>query len=178
MVDESFIKEYEIACNTFGDIYFHLPLLRTIASECNHVTEFGVRDGISTRALLSVEVVLRSYDLYIDEVLNERFELAKSQGRDVEYIKGNTLNVEIQETDFLFIDSKHTYDQLIAELNIHSHKVRKYIAFHDTFTFGLYGEDDRIGLLPAIIEFMTKNHNWKFVYSTIENNGFIVIEKI
>jgi hypothetical protein len=40
----------------------------------------------------------------------------------------------------LFIDTWHQYEQLDQELNKHSNKVRKYIAFHDTHTYAINGE--------------------------------------
>jgi len=92
----------------------------------------------------------------------------------------------------LFIDTWHQYDQLKNELNKHANKVNKYIALHDTYTFGIRGEnfsgsggiilteniENPIGLLPALIEFMIENPEWKFKYHTIDNNGLIVIERI
>ena len=54
------------------------------------------------------------------------------------------------------------YDQLLAELTIHAPKVKKYIAFHDTQTYGTRSEEfmGRIGsngLLPAIIHYLIEN---------------------
>jgi hypothetical protein len=65
-------------------------------------------------------------------------------------------------------------------LNRHANKVRKYIAFHDTYTFGLRGEDgkDKKGLLSAIIEFLIENKNWRFKIYKTNNNGFTVLERV
>jgi hypothetical protein len=51
-----------------SDIHAHLLRLAQLARECNHVTEFGVRSGMSTFAFLhglsnKSRPVLRSYDL-------------------------------------------------------------------------------------------------------------------
>jgi hypothetical protein len=48
---------------------------------------------------------------------------------------GNTLEVDIDETDMLFIDTLHNGDQLEKELERSASKVKKFIAFHDTTTF-------------------------------------------
>jgi hypothetical protein len=79
----------------------------------------------------------------------------------------------------LFIDTLHTYNQLKQELTLHGNKAQKYIAFHDTYTFGLRGEDnvDKKGLMTAIIEFMTENPHWKFKIHKTNNNGFTVLER-
>ena len=96
------------------------------------------------------------------------------------YIKANVLDIEISETDLLFIDTLHTYSQLAKELALHSSKVKKYIVLHDTYTFGLSGEDprDKKGLLTAVIEFLINSPNWKFKMFKTNNNGLTVLERI
>jgi hypothetical protein len=174
-------EEYIKAANISSDINEHVHILYDLAKECSHVTEMGVRTGVSTRALLYSGVdTLISYDLFLDDSVNALFEYAKSIGRNVSYIKSDVLKIDIEETDLLFIDTIHTYDQLKKELNLHGNKSRKYIAFHDTFTFGLSGEidNDRKGLLSAIIEFIIENPHWKFKIYKTNNNGFTVLERV
>lgn len=189
VTDNYFELEYKKACETFSDISENLPILFELAKECNHVTEMGVRTGVSTRAFLNSDVTLRSYDLYIDDEVNSLFNKAIEFGKDVSYTKADVLNIEIEETDLLFIDTWHCYDQLKQELKLHPHKVRKYIAFHDTHTFGVKGEnysittdngykEDPLGLLPAIIEFLIENPEWKFKVHKTNNNGLTVIQRV
>lgn len=189
-LDRTFFElEYQKVCNTFSNISENLPILFELAKECNHVTEMGVRAGASTRAFLNTDVILRSYDLYIDDEVNNLFNKAKQFGKDVNYIKANVLDIKIEETDLLFIDTWHCYNQLKEELKLHSPKVRKYIAFHDTHTYGTNGEsysvtiengynENPIGLLPAIIEFLIEHPEWKFKIHKTNNNGLTVIERI
>jgi hypothetical protein len=165
-------REYSYACSTLTDINVHLPILRKYAGECNHVTEMGVRTGQSTRALLVEPITLRSYDLELDATVTDLFEKAKSIGKDVSYAIGDTRQIEIENTDMLFIDTLHEYNQLKIELNLHHHKVKKYIAFHDT------GEPFVKELMPAIVEFMIEHPEWKFSYHNKDNSGFTVIERI
>jgi hypothetical protein len=165
-------KEYDKSCSTVGDIYLHLPVLRTYVKKCSHVTEMGVRTGESTRAILTEPVTLRSYDIVLDGGVSKLFDIAQLAKKDVKYIEGNTLHIEIEETDLLFIDTEHTYTQLSKELELHHSKVRKYIAFHDT------DKPHGIELLPAIIEFVIKHPEWKFCYHDMACHGFTVIEKI
>ncbi len=193
IVDKNFFEtEYQNACNNPSDINQNLPVLYEIAKECSHITEFGVRTGSSTRAFLNTNASLRSYDLSIDPYLNLIFKKALEFGKDVSYIEADVLNIEIEETDLLFIDTWHQYEQLKQELKIHGTKSKKYIAFHDTQTYGVTGEncsnassgeivtgymENPMGLLPAIIEFMIENPEWQFKIHKTNNNGLTVLEK-
>lgn len=180
-----FLKEYEDACNTPSDINQHLPILCEAAQECDHVTEMGVRNGASTRAFLYASPKkFVAYDLFIDPEVDKLFEYCKSIGKDYSYNEANVLKIEIEETDFLFIDTYHCYEQLVQELKLHSSKVKKYIGFHDTFTYGRIGENlsqqsfsGTKGIMYAIEEFLDQNNNWKIVHDVDYNNGLIIIEK-
>lgn len=177
--------EYETACNTNSDINQHLPILYEAAKECEHITEMGVRSGASTRAFLYAEPKKYiAYDLNIDDEVNKLFEYCISIGKNYQYIQENVLNIEIEETDMLFIDTYHCYEQLSQELKLHSDKVKKYIAFHDTYTYARVGENldymkfsGTKGILYAIEEFLEDNKNWKIVHDVDYNNGLIIIER-
>jgi len=175
-----FEQEYKKARTQTSDINENVHILYDLAKECKHVTEMGVRTGISTRALLNTDVQLISYDVVLDNAVSKLFDVAKKAGKKVDYIKSDVLKIEIEETDMLFIDTLHIYPQLKQELNLHAKKVRKYLAFHDTYTFGLRGEvgQDNKGLLSAIIEFMIDNPEWKFKIHKTNNNGFTVLERV
>lgn len=187
-----FEEEYEKVCKIKeGVISEHLPKLRELASQCSSITEFGVGPGHSTRAFLTTSAKLRSYDLNYFFDVGELFKIAKEKyNKDVFYWVGDVLQKEIENTDLLFIDSLHTYNQLKAELTMHANNVNKYIIFHDVFTFGLVNEQfsykgnteevndlPNIGLLPAILEFLQKNPEWKINYFSINSNGLLVIER-
>jgi len=172
---EFIFREYQIAYNTPTDINQHLPLLQMYANKGNHITEFGVRNGQSTRAWLDSNVTVRSYDLYEDPVVRHLFNVASSF-KDAQYIIGNSLEVDIEPTDMLFIDTDHRYSQLKAELERHHEKVSTYIAFHDTLTYGCQCQDGK-GLLAAILEFMADHQEWGVEYHTTDNNGLTIIRK-
>ena len=55
-------------------------------------------------------------------------------GVEWEFRLEDTSKVEIEETDFLFVDTEHSYEQVKAELK-NKDKVRKFIGFHDTVSF-------------------------------------------
>jgi len=176
-------KEYRVARDTVSDINEHLEILKALADEVGHVTEMGTRTGSSTRAFLISDVKLRAYDLFLDERVSELFAIAQQMGKDVQYHKADVLQIEIEETDLLFIDTWHAYDQLIEELRLHAPKVKKYIAFHDTQTYGTKSEmfmnkSGSNGLLPAIIHYMIESGDqWKFKIHRTNNNGLTVIER-
>ena len=170
-------KLYNENCLTHSDINYHLPKLREIGEKVNHITEFGVRSGVSSVALLSSQPhTLISYDINPFERFEELYSLKGDT--NYQFIQKSVLEVEIQETDFLFIDTLHTYDQLKQELELHSNRVRKFIAFHDTHLFGMNGElPNTQGLNKAIIEFLNNNTEWSIIYNTSENNGLLILEK-
>jgi hypothetical protein len=181
LTKENYLEsEYEDFCNTPSNINEHLPVLNFYAKLCDTVTEFGVSDGCSTRAFLKENVQLRSYDIVYNKTVDDLFKIAQVQGKDMKYTIADVTKIEIEETDLLFIDSWHSYNQLKLELNLHAHKAKKYMIFHDTHAFGVQGEGGPgdIGLLPAIIEFIISNPQWKFKEHRINNNGLTVLEKV
>lgn len=175
-----FEREYEWATNTPSDINENLHLLYELAHECETVVEMGVRTGVSTRAFLNTDVSLISFDIELNSGVQKLFDLAKKQGKNVQYIKQDVLDIEIDECDLLFIDTLHTYQQLKKELKLHGNKSKKYIAFHDTHTFGLKDEvgNGKKGLMTAIIEFMAANTHWVFHIHKTNNNGLTVLKRL
>lgn len=169
---ENFIElEYERAVLSPSDINEHLPILRLFADKCYSVTELGVRTGVSTRAFLSSRAnKLRSYDIVMNNTVSELFLRVKQLGKDVEYIRASSLEVELEEMDMLFIDTDHTYKQLAMELELHGNKAQRYIAFHDTVTFGQQ-------LCPAILEFLSRNSHWKVLVQRNNNHGLTILER-
>lgn len=178
--DNIFELEYQNAKNTPSDINENLYELYELSKECESVIEMGVRTGVSTRAFLNTNVKLTSFDIILDPKVQSLFDIARKMGKDVQYIQKNVLNLEIENTDLLFIDTFHVYSQLKQELNLHGNKANKYIVFHDTNTFGLRGEDkkDNKGLLSAIIEFIIENPHWRFHKYKTNNNGLTVLKRV
>ncbi len=158
----------------------HMPTLRRYAASVDHVTEFGVRTGVSTVAFLCgrpKRVV--SYD--IDDSLFPRdayVGLAAKAGVEFVFHKASSLAVQIEPTDLLFLDSLHTYDQLRQELALHAHKARRYLVFHDTESFAERGEDGSApGLRQAIAEFMADRPEWRLKEHFETYSGLSVYER-
>jgi cephalosporin hydroxylase len=169
-------SHYEAAVRTTSDINEHLPTLLQLANECNHVTEFGVRWGASTCAFMMSAARLVSYDIVQHPAALRLFEVAFEEGRQAEFIQADTLKLgAIDETDLLFIDTLHTYDQLWQELFTFHNSVRKYIVLHDTVTFGERGEDGGAGLMQAVRGFLTMFPRWEIKQHYQNNNGLMVL---
>jgi len=164
------------AADTPSDINEHCAKLRNLAADCKHVTEFGMRPAVSTVALLAGQPQrLVTYSDTPDPILSR---LQDQSGRTQFSAKaGNSLNVEIDETDLLFVDTIHTDGHLSAELARHADQVRRWIVLHDTETYGEKGEDGGPGLLPALRRFMCANPQWSVVYHRQENHGLTVVSR-
>ncbi len=179
---------YEAARAAPSDINEHLATLRGYASECEHVTEMGMRSGVSTLALLAAQPrKLISWDINPLAIISQNtVNLTLLAGRtQFQPRVGDTLEIVIEPTDMLFIDTLHTAKQLKAELERHADpvecKVKKYLAFHDTVTFGTQGEDGSEPGLRAAIRWFQKCHAfplWELIEDRQNNNGLVVLRRV
>lgn len=190
-------------CNTYSDINEHLPHIKRLASECSSVAEFGVRDVVSTWALLQglaeSQQPTKSYlgvDLAQPPV--SRFHLAQllatENGILFQFHEGDDLKFDMDPVDLLFIDTLHTYCHLTAELEKFSPKANKYIALHDTsppwgfvddyFYHGDYSEypesydKTKRGLWPAVEDFLGRHPEWVLKERYLNCCGFTVLERV
>lgn len=153
--DPTLETAYLEAASTPSDINEHVPTLRALAQGCDHVTELGTRGGVSTTALAAGGPgTLVTYDLVHDPAVDGSAALARAAGVALVVTTADVLEVDLDETDLLFVDTLHTADQLRQELARHAGRVRHRIALHDTHTFGEVGEDGGPGLLPALRSFL------------------------
>jgi len=158
-----------------SDINEHLSTLRKLATGCAHVTEMGVRHGVSTLALLAAQpTVMRCYD--IGRYPEWDGILAMRGATDLSFTVADTRTLDIEPTDFLFIDTYHVYEQLQVELARHAPKVRRAIALHDTVTFGQRGENGGRGLWPAVEEYVALG-TFRVAQHYTNNNGLTVLER-
>ena len=178
-----------------SDINEHIPTLMKYARQCDHITEMGVRWIVSTWAFLATSPnILISYDILEpsdwDRSANiqDVYDTAEKNHLNFQFIQANVLNIEIENTDLLFLDTWHAYKQLKSELALHSNKVRKYIILHDTTTYAEkdeksyegWGSDwqgDGKGIWPAIEEFLTGNQTWELHERFTNNNGLTVLKR-
>ena len=177
-------KKYHELCGRNSDINEHLPTLKRYTEECETVVEMGVRYIVSTYAfmmgkpkkLLSIDIKHPStYGGNLDEVI----EIAKENDIEFDFQLGDTRKIEIEETDLLFIDTWHVYEQLKIELEKHAPKAKKYIIMHDTTLFEVRGEGaGHVGLWPAVQEFLDTNKEWVINERYRNNNGLTILKRI
>jgi len=182
------------------DMREHLDLLRELAAQCDHVTEFGIRnaDGSTVAFLAGQPDTLVSYDVNPWAVVNQNVAdlLALGAftppchwrvGRTLWQPRvGDTLTMSVIEpTDLLFIDTLHMARQLQAELVRHAdpvvNTVRRYLVFHDTVTFGYVGEDGKPPGLRDAIRWFQRCHAfpiWELVEDRKNCNGLVVLRNV
>lgn len=191
---EKILAKYNEKCNTPCDINEHIPTLKKYSEGCKHITEMGTREITSTWGFLAAKPdTFVGIDIYVSPNLPEAKSLSEENGINFEFYHLSTLHPGflIDETDFLFIDTAHTYGQLKTELERHSKQVKKYIGFHDTTTYGLVNEppyeankdfekqfeNAPKGLVPAITEFLESNTDWELEAVWTNNNGLTIIKR-
>lgn len=199
---EELLHQYMRHCSQPSDINEHIPKLRQLASNCSSVVEIGVRNIVSTWGILvglaessEHNPTYLGIDLHYPP-FNELFladELAETNGVSFNFLEANDLDVDIEPTDMLFIDSLHTYRHLTYELEKFSPKVKKYIALHDTSA--PWGDQDepfldesmreypshidrtKRGLWPAVMDFLATHPEWTLKHRYLNNHGFTILEK-
>ena len=174
--------EYEKACTggIWWDIHEHLPALRKYASQCNHITELGVFNGGSTRAFLMAEPKkLVSIDVIpMRHNVKRLLPMVDKNKTKWEYKQADGLEITIDKTDLLFIDTNHIYEQLIQELNLHADKAQKYIILHDTTTWGYLSHDGSKGLMLAVNNFLQGHPEWVIKEIFSNNQGLLVMARL
>ena len=174
------------------------------AKDCDHITEVGVRWVESTfsflmgkpKTLISIDVDHPSIHTGFngDENFKLAVQLAEEQGTDYHFIQGNILDINLVETDLLFIDTEHSYLQLKSELYKHADKASKFIILHDTAahayvdstSYGLShtlkeinaGDYQKSGLKLAIEDFLVYNTKWKIHKIQETGQGLTILERV
>lgn len=170
--------EYELVCEGPSDINEHLPTLRRYAEECDHITEMGTRYGNSDIAFMMARPKkFISYDLQHNAKIDYLKLIAEHNNINAHFLLDSVTQIEIEETDLLFIDTNHHAEQCEVELRMHASKARKYIIFHDTTTFWEHGQGNGKGLKHAIEPFLSSNPEWKIVERFTNNNGLLILGK-
>lgn len=173
-------------------ITYHLPRLRHLAEGLGEVREFGVKRGASSSALLLGARHVTSFDIVPTTCAHR---LAQAAGPKWDYRIESSLVAAPAACDLLFIDSLHTFAQCHAELIRHASSVRKYLAFHDTVTFGSIGAADEsgrqswtymvgeevplahLGIRHAIDLLMIRDASWRLVDAEYRSHGLLILER-
>jgi predicted O-methyltransferase YrrM len=160
------------------DISEHLPILSMLVTEFQfkHIVELGTRSGNSTLTLLAAAKTsggrVLSMDIQPCKLAQERVGSA-GLGDSWTFRHIDDLSVpdsEIPEPiDLLFIDTRHTYNQLTAELKKYTPRLRpgSWIAIHDYVSFP--------GMTRAVRDFVaSRRHRVRF-YPFANQNGLALI---
>jgi len=153
-----------------GDSPARFDTYSQYASQVDSIVEFGVYTGLSTTAFLSGGVKkLRSYDITNEHlsVLPDLESHATANDIDFKFEIGNSLEIEIEETDLLFIDTVHKKKHTLEELRLHADKAKKFIIFHDTTEWP--------GVFEAAFEFLLNHHEWHIVEHCNRGSGLLVL---
>lgn len=172
---------YEHYCRTYSDIFEHLPTLKRYGDDSESLIEFGVRYGVSSTAFLASNAKqIISYDINYNDSIKNLQNICNEEGRMWDFRLGNSMFVEIQSADTIFVDTFHSFDVLRLEISRFYKFVKKYFIFHDVVSFGRSSEGggDK-GLMDAIEEFLL-NHSDEFKIKEMftNNNGLMVLERI
>lgn len=193
-------QKYEQLRASPSDINELLDLLSYYSLGCPVITEFGTRRCVSAYAfLLAQPAKFITYDIERYPEVEELEALARAEGHNLTFHQQDVLEVDIEPTDVLFIDTFHTAEQCALELERHADKVYGRLIFHDVHTFWekgeqpyegvtvLWQEQDTApgvnhfttfrGLKYAIEPFMAAHPEWKEIYRTDKNNGLLVLER-
>lgn len=171
---------YQEHLNRHSDIREHLGLLHGLARSCEAVVELGFRSGVSASAFLAAGVHLTSYD--IDPKCRPHVQrLARDYPDTFVFKVGDSREVEIPECDLLFIDTDHTYETTLLELERHEIRSGQWIVLHDTVSFG---RKDRPpgkgpGVMTAIDTFIEMpGEAWKVWLHLPNNNGLTILKRV
>mmetsp|Transcript_31639 Transcript_31639/g.94227 ORF Transcript_31639/g.94227 Transcript_31639/m.94227 type:complete len:258 (-) Transcript_31639:65-838(-) len=201
------------------DISEHASTLRLFASRCRVVSELGVARGASTWALMlglhdaedegarggasgpwgeRAPRVHLAYDAQPFVHQGRARQIAAALGIRYRFQQADSLELELEESDLLFIDTFHAYPQLRRELRRHAPRVRRYIILHDTTVdanvsecrrsldidcaslaakLGCTMDEVHRGLWPAVQELLAEAPEWRLLRRYEHNHGLTVLHR-
>jgi hypothetical protein len=163
---------YIHACNKTSDINEHLSKLVDISKHCRHITLFGSANCVIAFLYAQPEKLV----IYSSKPSKHLQRIKRFAGNtEIIYFEADTRQVDIEQTDFLFIDSYHTASYLTSELEKSSDKVRHFIGCHDTVTYGEIGQNGELGIMYSLRMFLQSKLNWHVLHEEQNNNGLVIL---
>lgn len=167
---------FTTAASTPRDLDQHLPKLRELAALCPHVTEFSGRKESTIAFAAAQPETLWSYSTEVDAAAHKAHALYLRAGGKLFHRAATIESVPaIDETDLLFLDTRHTYQRVKQELETFGPRSRRFIVLHDTQIYGERGEDGGQGILKAVTEFLAARPEWAVIYHTRHQHGLTVL---
>lgn len=168
---------YEDLLNADTDVRAHLPALKHLAAG-HRVTEFGVRRGISTCALIAGRPISYvGYDIIREPDVDRIAEWAFEAKVAFAFFNTDLIIVDgIDPTDILFIDAMHNGPAVRRYLRLGLTGGMSVCALHDTEIFGRCGDIvGTDGILDAVDDFLRDHQDWRLVSQSRDDYGFTVI---
>jgi hypothetical protein len=142
------------------------------------VAELGVDQGDFTHSIYNINKPKKLY--LIDTWESERY----NQNKMLFVIKKDSIialkTFNNNYFDWIYIDTSHTYEQTLKELEISRLKIKKegIISGHD-YCQGNITKNLSYGVIRAVNQFCIK-YNYEMIYLTLESHGFLsfAIKKI
>lgn len=164
-------EKYQELLKLPSDVNEHFETIRKYVTQGDLVLELGVRDIVSTYALMANKPSgIISVDIAVPppKKLEEAVQIAKEAGIKFRFYNADSVYVETEPFDVLFIDTLHLYSHIVKELWRHSENTRKYILFHDS----------HIPEVRACIQDFLFNLHWKFEEEVTTGNGLTVLKRV
>ena len=173
---------YVQTCVVPSDMNEHAPTLRSLAEGCECVVEISTWiNGASValaagkpKRLVSVAPGAKPEWRALRKACAGHTQLETHVAQPLEFKDADLLGGQI---DFLFTDTRHTADQIYAELVKYSPRVRGRIAIHDTTVYGENGDGGGPGLLPGLRRFLREYPEWSVWKHYPNNNGLTVLTR-
>jgi hypothetical protein len=161
------------------DLNKHFDKLREYAEQVDNIVEVTNRRESQLPFLVALPASFTSYQTEGDKLHETADALAKDVGLVInrKFVTGRAhpTVTSIPNCDLLYLDTAHTYDNLLRCLTQFNHQVGRFLIVRGTQIHGEKGEDGRPGLLPALREFMRKAPRWTVIYHSAEQYGITVL---
>jgi hypothetical protein len=154
-----------------GDSPSRFDFYTEVARGCETILELGVFTGLTTTAfLLAKPKRLVSVDI-TDQYFQIREDIetaARNFGVEFEFRVADDLVMEPVPCDLLFIDTTHTFEQTMAELNRFGPHTRRKIVLHDAVMAGVF---------QAAFQWLWENKQFHVVHHDSRGSGAMVVER-
>lgn len=172
---------YNTVCRTSGPLSKHCPKIYEIAKKCHHITELAIKTDEVAISILATKPskfhIYRENKAPLEEI-KKKIEKIVPKNTELKLYLGQSLDLQIELTDMLVINTFHAATRLKTELLKHAGNVNRYIVFPSIYAFAKRGEDGSVpGPVDAILDFIKENPEWSICYKTKRSSGIIIIER-
>jgi hypothetical protein len=170
-------KIFEIVSSVKRDLNEHMEFLRDLGSDCDHITEVSKRKESFVSFASSHPKKFVSHNIEPHSLMD--YIISNQSETEFETTTSSTDQVQqIEKTDLLFIDTRHTYATMTEELKKFAPSVRRFIVCRGTVTSGERGEDGGPGIMVALRDFMKDNPEWSVITHRTNQYGMTVIGRL